>query len=52
MNNCPFCSGQMLRHISNRRIFWYCPSCHQEVPNLQSLIQGLSVERSRPVGRN
>lgn len=34
MNDCPCCSSKMLRQVSNNRIYWYCLSCHQEMPNL------------------
>ena len=34
MNNCPCCSNQMLRHSRNSQIYWYCPHCRQEMPNL------------------
>lgn len=33
MNDCPCCSSSMLRHIEHNRVYWYCPSCHQEMPN-------------------
>lgn len=26
----------MLRHIRSNQIYWYCPSCHQEMPNFDS----------------
>ena len=28
----------MLRHIRNQEIYWFCPFCHQEMPNLMSLL--------------
>lgn len=34
MSNCPICSARILRHVSGQRIYWYCPQCHQEVPDL------------------
>ena len=33
MNNCPICDKLILRHISQKQIYWYCSCCHQEVPN-------------------
>ncbi len=36
MSNCPICSGLILRHISANKVYWYCTSCHQKVPNLTS----------------
>ncbi len=38
MNTCPCCSDSMLRHIRQKEIYWYCLSCHQEMPNLTSLM--------------
>jgi len=38
MNNCPCCSEPLLRHIRHNEIYWYCTSCHQEMPNFTSLI--------------
>ncbi|KAF3884041.1 MULTISPECIES: hypothetical protein [Nostocales] len=32
MNYCPCCSHQLLRHIRNHEIYWFCRSCWQEMP--------------------
>ncbi len=40
MNNCPCCSKKMLRHVSHNRIYWYCTSCHQEMPNFEDPLKG------------
>ncbi len=37
MNSCPICSGKILRHINQNQIYWYCPNCHQTVPNLTQI---------------
>ncbi|MGB7413917.1 MAG: hypothetical protein WA902_06890 [Thermosynechococcaceae cyanobacterium] len=37
MNNCPICSNDLLRHIGHGDIYWFCPHCWQEIPNLESL---------------
>ncbi len=34
MNECPCCSNQLLRHVRLQEIYWFCPSCRQEMPNL------------------
>lgn len=34
MNNCPCCSSNMLRHIRESQVYWYCSTCKQEMPNL------------------
>ncbi|HEY9904278.1 MAG TPA: hypothetical protein V6D43_17895 [Candidatus Sericytochromatia bacterium] len=36
MTSCPCCSNQLLRHIRHQQIYWFCPSCWQEMPNLDS----------------
>ncbi|HHP7243315.1 MAG TPA: hypothetical protein ACFE0H_01370 [Elainellaceae cyanobacterium] len=33
--DCPFCSGTLLRHISRNSVYWFCPKCWQEMPNLE-----------------
>ncbi|ACK65231.1 hypothetical protein PCC8801_1163 [Rippkaea orientalis PCC 8801] len=37
MNYCPICSGKILRHINQNEIYWYCPCCHETVPNLNQI---------------
>jgi hypothetical protein len=32
--NCPCCSGQLLRHIDHRGLYWYCLECRQTMPVL------------------
>ncbi len=35
---CPCCSEEnMLHHLSGRRDYWFCPSCRQEMPNLDAV---------------
>ncbi|PZD71147.1 hypothetical protein C1752_07875 [Acaryochloris thomasi RCC1774] len=36
MNHCPICSNDLLRHIGHGHIYWFCPHCWQETPNLES----------------
>lgn len=36
-NTCPLCASNLLRHIRHKGIYWFCTSCHQEVPSLVSL---------------
>jgi hypothetical protein len=38
MNSCPCCSNQLLRHIRHHKIYWFCTSCWQEMPNLDLLL--------------
>jgi ribosomal protein L37AE/L43A len=37
MNTCPCCSSKLLCHISYKRIYWFCSSCGQEMPNFNTL---------------
>lgn len=46
MNNCPICSNDLLRHIGHGVIYWFCPHCWQELPNLESLEAKRSKMRS------
>lgn len=34
MNNCPCCSGTLLRHIRDRNVYWFCRNCWQVMPIL------------------
>nr|WP_315874385.1 hypothetical protein [Leptodesmis sichuanensis] len=34
MNRCPCCSGVLLRHIRHSTVYWFCPHCWQEMPDL------------------
>lgn len=33
---CSLCDDTLLRHVSQNRLFWYCPSCRQEMVNEES----------------
>ncbi|NER36830.1 MAG: hypothetical protein F6J93_23150 [Oscillatoria sp. SIO1A7] len=37
MKACPCCSGQLLRHARHSNIYWFCPHCWQEMPDLSSI---------------
>ena len=34
MNNCPCCGNLLLKHWKQRKTYWYCATCRQEMPNL------------------
>jgi hypothetical protein len=34
MNNCPCCPGNLLCHVRSSGVYWFCPDCRQEMPNL------------------
>ncbi|XHU96672.1 MAG: hypothetical protein ACQZ3N_04915 [cyanobacterium endosymbiont of Rhopalodia yunnanensis] len=38
MDNCPICSSKILRHINHHKIYWYCPHCHEKVPNFTRVL--------------
>jgi hypothetical protein len=44
-NNCPCCSTQMFRQIHGQKVYWFCPSCYQEMPNLAEIITGRKREQ-------
>jgi diguanylate cyclase (GGDEF)-like protein len=35
-HSCPCCSQPLLRHVSFKRIFWFCNHCYQEMPDLSN----------------
>jgi len=39
MSQCPCCSTAMLRHVRNQKVYWFCPECWQEMPDLSLLVQ-------------
>ncbi len=38
MHTCPCCSTTLLRHVRNNSIYWYCPHCREEMPDLESML--------------
>ncbi|WP_084639312.1 hypothetical protein [Geitlerinema sp. PCC 9228] len=34
MKPCPCCSTGLLRHARHSGIYWFCPTCRQEMPLL------------------
>ncbi|MEO1402880.1 MAG: hypothetical protein AAFV72_16755 [Cyanobacteria bacterium J06635_1] len=31
-HRCSLCSDNLLRHIRHSQMYWFCPSCRQEMP--------------------
>jgi ribosomal protein L37AE/L43A len=29
---CPCCADRLLRHVRKRQLYWFCSSCHLEIP--------------------
>ncbi|MGK7922700.1 MAG: hypothetical protein AB4080_22125 [Trichodesmium sp.] len=38
MHTCPCCSTKLLRHVRSNHIYWYCPHCREEMPDLNSMV--------------
>ncbi|HIK04242.1 MAG TPA: hypothetical protein IGS40_05940 [Trichormus sp. M33_DOE_039] len=36
VNSCPCCGGSLLRHVRHGELYWFCLSCRQEVPLLNT----------------
>jgi hypothetical protein len=36
MKPCPCCSTGLLRHARHSGIYWFCPNCRQEMPELSA----------------
>ena len=37
MNECICCRDRLIRHLNHRRAYWFCPTCHQEMPNIDEI---------------
>ncbi|NEO58810.1 MAG: hypothetical protein F6K54_40735 [Okeania sp. SIO3B5] len=38
MHTCPCCSTTLLRHVRHNSIYWYCPRCREEMPDLELML--------------
>ncbi|NEP90888.1 MAG: hypothetical protein F6K18_31030 [Okeania sp. SIO2C2] len=38
MHTCPCCSTRLLRHARHNTIYWYCPRCREEMPDLELML--------------
>lgn len=47
MNNCICCRDGLLRHLSHNRLYWFCPTCHQEMPNIDEIRPNSHIKRQR-----
>ena len=34
---CPCCSNRLLHHFSDHREYWFCRTCWQEMPDIDSI---------------
>lgn len=37
MNQCICCHSQLIRYLDRQRIYWFCSSCYQEMPNINEI---------------
>ena len=37
MNECICCRDRLIKHLSHRRTYWFCPTCYQEMPNIDEV---------------
>ena len=52
MHYCPCCKDTLLCHISHNHVYWFCPTCRQEMPvraafNPYSLTEVISSKVSK-----
>ena len=49
MTSCPCCTNQMLRHLRQSQVYWFCRECWQEMPvyNLNSYGSSPSINLVR-----
>jgi hypothetical protein len=38
MNQCICCHNQLIRYLDPQRIYWFCASCYQEMPNINEIL--------------
>jgi Zn-finger nucleic acid-binding protein len=50
MPTCPCCSTKLLRHARHNTIYWYCPHCREEMPDLKSMVLSRSQQFQSPGG--
>ena len=39
MSDCPTCNSRLLRHFGQRKLYWYCQNCRQEMPNFGDVLE-------------
>lgn len=44
MSFCICCHGSLLRHFRHSSVYWFCPSCRQEMPQLKSTADKAAAE--------
>jgi hypothetical protein len=46
---CPCCSNNLLHHIGNHRDYWFCRTCWQEMPNLETTVEAKNSHRQNRI---
>jgi ribosomal protein L37AE/L43A len=39
MSDCPSCNSRLLRHFGQKKVYWYCQKCRQEMPNYEDILE-------------
>lgn len=47
MKNCPCCKDILLRYIYRSKMTWFCPSCRQQMPNLDWVLQSNQIDKKK-----
>jgi hypothetical protein len=48
MANCPCCSDRLLSRVRPGSLYWWCPSCVSEMPDLSAYSKSTVVSYTRP----
>ncbi|MEO0770500.1 MAG: hypothetical protein AAFY72_13920 [Cyanobacteria bacterium J06649_4] len=43
MTTCPCCNAALLRHVRHNDLYWYCPSCRQEMPDTHDTTDNVTI---------
>lgn len=52
MYNCICCHHRLLRHLNRQRAYWFCPNCHQEMPNVDTIMPKNQIKYSKIIPKN
>ncbi|AFZ37409.1 hypothetical protein Sta7437_3927 [Stanieria cyanosphaera PCC 7437] len=47
MKKCPCCQDILLRCIYRSEMTWFCPSCRQQMPSLDSILQSNQIRKKQ-----
>ena len=46
MTICPCCNDTLIRLIDHKKIIWFCPSCRQQMPNLEIINKSKNTQEN------